>query len=316
VALSLANALFNDSDVIVDLACGMGHVTRGIQHARPGCKVVGIDNDFFLLYIARHAIAKQAKFICAEADTDLPFKTDSIDSVLCVNAFHFFSNMKRCSEELDRIVNDEGVVILASLRHADCAAPTRNQAISAKNYRDLFQFAGVGVYSDNDVFLRYLRKQGPDLDRKLCMSEARQQALISLVATRNVQQLHVFHEFDQYPHGLGNLQINPLYKVVDSASGSRTIQLELSYPSQQYRQSQPELEGYLPAEVSIPREVLIDHSKDRHLIAELVSKCVLIDLPSNYSRKNGWDLLPSWSATETELITEKGNVTRHGVEIP
>ena len=262
------------------------HITRGIKHAHNNCAVVGVDNDFFLLYIARHCIARQVEFICADADSDLPFRTDSVDGVLCVNAFHFFSNKKHCAQELNRIINDEGVIFLSALRHTDYPAVTPNQAIDTQGYIDLFAYASVGVYSDNDILKRYLEKEGPDLGSELSVTEAREQPLVTLVAARKMELLRAYLPFDEFPHARGDLQVNPLYKGKNVDSDAEMIRLELIYPSQSYKDEQPEMADYLPNEVLIPKDLLVDQDKNTQLIGNLISRHVLIDMPSNYAREN------------------------------
>jgi uncharacterized protein YbaR (Trm112 family) len=64
-ALTIASILKERGGPILDLACGMGHLTHYFAWDRESQrKVIGIDRDYFRLYVAKNFMAPAADFIC------------------------------------------------------------------------------------------------------------------------------------------------------------------------------------------------------------------------------------------------------------
>lgn len=282
VSLSLMNTLFINKCSILDLACGMGHLTRGLRNLNSRCKIVGLDRDFFLLYIARHSIAKGIDFVCAYADNDLPFNHGKFDGIVCNNAFHFFLNKKHCAEELDRITKLDGRIILSSIRHKEYKASITNRTDSIKNYMNLFNFSDVNILSDSDILCDYLNKRGPNLTQSINAMEASGKAFISLVANKKKSQEIPLIVFKQYPHAFGKLHVNPLYRIRKIEKDSKSIIFALRFPSQSYENENVLMKRYLPKLVKIPINILQSSNKNSILRDLLIAQCVLIELPSSY----------------------------------
>jgi len=120
---------------LLDLGCGFGHITRGLTQRHD---VVGVDNNFYLLFVAKYWIAPDAEYVCCEADADLPFVNDVFCSALCVNSFHFFEEKEHCIKEVKRLIDEKGSIILAALHHAKTETKTSNTALSVAEYVNLF----------------------------------------------------------------------------------------------------------------------------------------------------------------------------------
>ena len=52
VSLSLASLIRQPNKPILDLACGFGHLTRSLVQQAEGQQVIGVDRNFFGLYVA------------------------------------------------------------------------------------------------------------------------------------------------------------------------------------------------------------------------------------------------------------------------
>jgi SAM-dependent methyltransferase len=112
VALSLASVLTQHRGAVLDVACGVGHLTHYLSSPPHSLPVVGLDRNFFQLYIARNYVAPSADFICCPADGPLPFATEAFGGVLCSDAFHYFLEKQRCADELQRIVAADGSIVI------------------------------------------------------------------------------------------------------------------------------------------------------------------------------------------------------------
>ena len=71
VALSLACLIRRPGKPVLDLACGFGHITRHLVNRAEGQPVIGLDRNFFMLYVAKNWLAPEAEYVCAQADSGL-----------------------------------------------------------------------------------------------------------------------------------------------------------------------------------------------------------------------------------------------------
>ena len=140
----------------------MRHITRGIKNTHPGQDLIGIDNEFHKLYIAKHWIAQNADYALCEADLSLPFEENYFAGMICSNSFHFFNNKSLCSRELKRITSDSGQIIITAIRH-DLHKYQNQKTLSIKCYQSLFKDFPLRIVPDSMILSRYLRKTGPAL---------------------------------------------------------------------------------------------------------------------------------------------------------
>src|SRR5439155_24169634 len=74
-SLALASLLPRDARPVLDLACGFGHTLHYWTARHPGSSFIGLDRNFFELYVARRWIAPGAEYVCTDADGALPFRS-------------------------------------------------------------------------------------------------------------------------------------------------------------------------------------------------------------------------------------------------
>jgi uncharacterized protein YbaR (Trm112 family) len=89
-ALSLASLVTEGPGAILDLACGAGHLTHFLSGVRADRTVIGMDREFFRLWVASQYMAPAAYFVCAPTDRALPFRDQAFHGVFCSDAFHLF----------------------------------------------------------------------------------------------------------------------------------------------------------------------------------------------------------------------------------
>ncbi len=90
---------------IIDAGCGVGHLTSF-------WKVVGVDNDSQAIKIAKKHFPR-TKFILGNITKKLPFKTSSIDAVICYNVLEHLPDQGRNKffKEAKRVLKKNGVLI-------------------------------------------------------------------------------------------------------------------------------------------------------------------------------------------------------------
>jgi len=278
VALSLASTV-TGTQPIIDLACGMGHITRGISNMYPGNEVIGLDRDYFLLYIAKHIIAPNASYICCDADAPLPLKSSLAAGILCVNSFHFFSNKELCANELTRIVHGDGMIAITALRHSFIKVRTPNTALPPEGYLKLFPGREKILVADREVLGDYISCKGPNLSSQLSLADAKKEPLISIIVSNSRALFKEHGMFSKFPHQYGTLGINPLYTREYTKECEAGETYTLRFPSEYYKKDNPEMVGYLPETIKIHRK---PHGIEAEVPKDASNFCVLMDIPARY----------------------------------
>ncbi len=279
-ALSLASIIPKSSRPVLDLGCGFGHITRGVYNQTNG-SVIGIDNVFFTLLVARRTIAPRASYVYCDANIELPFPSNSFSAAISSNVFHFIENKSTCVRELNR-VTDRNLIILASVRHAGFACDTRNSALPLEGYERLKANIPHRIILDSDTLERYLDKKGPALAQSAGAKDLDKADFISIVASKHEKLFRDYGELKVWLHEKGDLGLNPLYKATPDTDDC--IRLTRNFPSKFYQDENKGCERYLPTEVVVRADVLDDlHAGKRtQEIEKLIEHFVVLDIPLRY----------------------------------
>ena len=110
----LAAAQLRPGSLVLDVACGTGHVA--IEAARAFCEVTGIDYVAELVDTARNrAAAEGLSIVFEEADAEaLPFTDASFDYVVSAIGVMFTADHNRAAAELVRVCKPGGTIGLAN----------------------------------------------------------------------------------------------------------------------------------------------------------------------------------------------------------
>jgi len=286
VALALASLTTPEYGPALDLGCGAGHITRYLMHRYDPKNVVGIDSNFFLLYVAQTHIAPNTAFVCCDLEQGIPFKSDTFGFVTMSNFYHFLFAKRFCINEVNRIARDEAIISATSIRHQDFPTPTPNQSLTIEAYTNLFATRPLAIVSDTDLLNRYLQNLGPDLSSSRIPIDLRTEPLISILASKNLSVFKNHRSFERFPHAIGNVALNPIYEITDTESNGDTY-LRLNFPSKQYIEDNPGMESYLPPdavfEASLQKSLgKIDNNDLPAEAKPLIKSMVLMDIPESY----------------------------------
>lgn len=86
-SLSLLRALPEDNRPVLDLACGFGHIMYNLAARQAPRRSVGVDRNFFQLWVARRYVAPGQSFLCSDRIDALPFGDDVFSASVCTDAF-------------------------------------------------------------------------------------------------------------------------------------------------------------------------------------------------------------------------------------
>jgi len=95
---------------IVDVGCADGSITSRVKKLKPRSNVIGVDLYKKAIDFAKRKHPK-IKFLVADA-RKLPFKKNSVDSVLCVETLEHVPNNKLAVAEIARILKKGGKLIV------------------------------------------------------------------------------------------------------------------------------------------------------------------------------------------------------------
>ena len=283
VALSFASIIHQPKKPILDLACGCGHITRTLVQRAQGQPVIGLDNSFFGLYIAKHWIAPEAEYVCSPADGPLPFPNGAFSTVFCSDALHYFVNKATSIRELERLTRQDGLIILVWIHNTLVRRPHDGLPLPPEGYRALVADVPHRLVADSDVLARYRQKLGPQLAGSADARRLAQAPLLSLVASRRQEVFQDYGTFASWPHAEGRLSLNPLY-MVEEQEKLGTVHLRRKFPSAFYEEEHTECKDYLPETVRVSSGVWTNVAEGKHTaeMAGLVEQCVLLGLPTRY----------------------------------
>jgi ubiquinone/menaquinone biosynthesis C-methylase UbiE/uncharacterized protein YbaR (Trm112 family) len=281
-ALALALPLLQTEGPILDLACGAGHVTHFLSSAQSSRSVVGLDRDFFRMWLAKRYIAPEASYVCAPADRALPFETKSFGGVFCSDAFHLFLQRAASTREMQRLIKADGVIVLARFGNAS-VEPREGYELTARGYQDLFREIPHVLLGEDELIAAYRRRSGPDLSKRPISAEVERQKWLCIVASRREAFFAPAKEFERFPHAVGRLQLNPLYRI-ESRAENGDVSLRFEFPSDWYEFENKGYLEYAPETCVVSGAVMraLESQQSHPELDSLISQFVVIGMPARY----------------------------------
>jgi len=157
----LARLTGTQPEVVLDLGCGTGQLTRRLTEQFPDAEVVGIDYSVGMLGEASNRVGNRANLVRADAQY-LPFRSASADVVVCTESFHWYSDQRRALEELAAVLRPSGQLVIASIaavtgvgesavRRLSAAGGQPVRALTPHRLRHLLASAGFEVVHQRRV---------------------------------------------------------------------------------------------------------------------------------------------------------------------
>ena len=286
-ALSVASVLKERGGPILDLACGPGHLTHyfsaGGSSDQP---VVGVDRNFFRLWVARNFVAPEADFICQWVDRPLPFATGSFDSVFCSDAFHLVLNKAGCVREARRVIQPDGLVGIVRFGNS-ARGPREGHELSVGGYEGLFSEVPHLLLGEDQLVSSYLRRRGPDLRLVEAPPDLEDQKWLSAILSADTSSFREYGPFHEWPHAAGRMALNPIY-VVEDVSPSGDLTLRFEFPSDWYAFENAGYLEYAPASIDVPARVLLAMNSGERTdsVRNLIDRFVVVGVPERYMPKH------------------------------
>ncbi|MGE0041492.1 MAG: class I SAM-dependent methyltransferase, partial [Vicinamibacterales bacterium] len=120
--------------LLVDVACGLGHLSWARARLSPGDPIVAIDNCLTFLQAGR-ALGllpppPSGALVCADANLGLPVADGAAAAVLVSDGLHYFVRPSRVLAGARRALGAHGVLVLNHLHNAEQAADEPQQGRS------------------------------------------------------------------------------------------------------------------------------------------------------------------------------------------
>lgn len=287
-ALSALSILRSESGVVLDLACGAGHLTHYLTYGLPSVRAVGVDRSFFRLYVAKHRMAPAAEFVCMPADLSLPFETGFFSSIVCSDAFHYFRHKSIASREITRVMAPDGAVILARVGNS-LVAPNEGYELTPKGYRELFPTLLTTLRGEEQLMSDYLNRRSPDLSLMGEASISGREKWLTLFASRKKAFFAPYGSFVDMPHAVGRLVVNPIFRQRQMKPDG-AVDLEFAFPSEWYAFEDAAYSTYAPDRALLTADLIRSLREGRRTpaIEEHLSRFELIGTPDRFER----DVLP------------------------
>ncbi|NQW22046.1 MAG: methyltransferase domain-containing protein [SAR202 cluster bacterium] len=113
--LTLQHVVVNESDQVIDVACGTGILGRLVaKKLGKGGSMMGVDLNYGMIEVAKqHTPATDASVEWQQGDaTELPFPDASFDAAFCQQGLQFFPDKVAALKELRRVTTPGGSMIL------------------------------------------------------------------------------------------------------------------------------------------------------------------------------------------------------------
>ncbi len=280
--LSLALPLLEGRGPLLDLACGAGHMTHFFKGAQPERAVIGLDRDFFRLWLAKHYTAPTAMYVCAPADRTLPFADGGLSGVFCSDAFHYFMQRAGTVRELRRLIDADGVIVLARFGNVR-VEPREGYELPPADYARLFGDMPHVVLGEDELIASYRQRRGPDLSRRAISDTVAAQKWLSIVASHRESLFVPAQRLESWPHAVGKLQLNPLYRV-EKRGEDGAAELRFQFPSEWYEfENQGYLE-YAPKACTVPGELMraLESEQAHPDLERYIAQLVVLGMPQRY----------------------------------
>lgn len=291
VALSLMTLIKDPSGPVLDFGCGIGLLTRHLLRRAGRHPILGADRDFFRLYIAKSFLAQGVAYVCCDGNLPLPFRSAFFSTVYSSDTLFMVPDKVTCSQELQRVVNRDGLIIIAGIRNGlvDAQKYPSSMALPYPVYGDLFHSLPRRMFTNTEVLDRYLGKRGPALTQSSSSHALDHDPWFSLVATGREDWLVDQGPFDDWPHAEGVLELNPLYKLAGVPMNERGEVLYChTFPSSWYEEEDGDCRKYEPERVWISSEVVRNLAMQKRTPAmeELIARCVIVGVPERFHRQD------------------------------
>ena len=295
-SLSLLRVLPHDPRPVLDLACGFGHLLYHLQARQRPVHAVGVDRNFFQVWVGRRYVAPGQTFICADRPDALPFADETFAAAMCTDAFHLFERQQTCLDEMRRCAYHH-TVVLDRVGNARLEPHDTDAEREPAGYVELLRGAPCRIVSEDELIAGYLTGRGPQLAAPRDPAGLDDSKWISIVSSSNETLFADDPGFvtdrageptaTALPHAAGALRINPIYQVEPDDSG---VHLRFAYPSTWYAFENSLMSSFTSAGERLDRatfDLIAEGHASGPQLDLYLRRFVVLGMPPRYARRPG-----------------------------
>jgi SAM-dependent methyltransferase len=274
----IKKALSNGGEIL-DLGCGMGHLTYLISRHFGAKNIYCADISFRGLYFARRFLpGKDSNFILLDANMAFPFADKTFQAVISMDALPFIENKAACVNEIDRVLKQDGLVAFVHLHNKLVPFIANGLPLTPQGYKDLFpKNYKIRSYSEAELMNMIFHGEDLDLGKDTNIEAVNRSDAISMVAVHGQDYLTKYPGYfdfsgislrtDGSAYEGEKIILNPIYR-------KRKGKYALVFPAPRYEEEYYLIKDYFPGTVdpNTPEETL-------------KRKMILIPAPENYMKK-------------------------------
>ena len=281
VALAAAEAAGAAGGPVLDLGCGVGHLTWWLDQRFGEGRTVGVDLSLFELWAAA-GIAGGGRFVCADAAA-LPLATARFALVMSSDMLSFVAGKWAVAREAARVLAPGGTLAFAAVKSSLQGHVYAGMPLSPDGWRALAGDLPSRLHADDRVLARYLAGQGMDGGDAGDVSTSPTVTLLAGAAAQ-ADERREWGSTGHWPHACGPLGVNPLLRLAEEHDG--TLVYRRRFPSPSFEHDNVPVADYLPEQVEIPRKAVDGDRLDRGLVDHLVPSTAVVAMPGPYRRAN------------------------------
>ena len=284
VTRAVGATVLGGSKRAIDICGGSGHVTRTLLELSTAPPVLA-DLFYPKIWLARRFTAPGCEPVCCDGNAPLPFARGAFSLAMCTDAFMFIWTKRQFVNEMERLVDASGAVLIGHAHNERVWSPSHGQPLSPEGYKALFETIEPRLFAEARLFADVVNGGPLDLSRPDTTADLERDSALTIVASRH-PGVYARHAVPIPTAAAGEFRVNPLYVRADDAAAGASpgTRLRLRFPSEDYEQEYGACREYLPEEVTIDPAAMAALATGRVSpeIADLVQRKVIVDLPKRY----------------------------------
>jgi SAM-dependent methyltransferase len=245
--------LKQNKEKILDIGCGRGHSSFVISTYIKPKELVCADMNFRNLYLAKKYIAKDANFVCLDANYPLPFKNEVFSTTMMLDAFHYVQARALLAAEMERTLLPEGFLLLLHMHNSLVYNVRVGEPLPSRAWINLFRHFDVRALPERRLIEDFILRNKLDLAKEYSKNELNASNAICIVGTKDKSVLKTFDNvWGDFLKNKNNLMINPLYVV--RYEGNQIV-LQRKFPKGLFDKEYPLSIKYLPQRCVLDAEL-------------------------------------------------------------
>ena len=282
-ALALLEAVPASGKPVLDIACGLGHLEHYLSNRPSPAASIGLDMNFFQVWIAKHWFAPGAEYVCADAGDGLPFADGAFSAVLCSDAYHYIPNRPGLLAAIERCAPGSPVVLTRLGNRA--VMPNEGAERDPAGYREeLGPHAGEGLmaFTEEELVRDYLAARNPFARVEKLPSGLERAKWLTFAWNLTAPMRAAIPDARTRPHTVGRPGLNPIYRIGSRSRGRMRLRFE--FPLPWYAYENHGMLAYHPQYAEIAESDLsaLSEWERKEELRKLVDSFVLIGLPERF----------------------------------